>query len=73
MLDEFDRDMSTWGYLTSCNWPDLSLDEAEAMVLTDSIFGGGDSSINVRISITCNDGNATVYYDPENYTWVFER
>ena len=60
------------GKLTSCNWPDLTLSEAQSMVLDEVIFGSNDPGENVRISITCKDGSGTAYYDSANFTWVFE-
>lgn len=73
MLDEFDWNGGSWGQLSYCNWPDLTLSEAESMVLNNSIFGYGDSNIHASISITCKDGSATVYYDSGKSSWVFER
>ena len=51
--------------MTSCNWPDLTLSDAESMVLSESIFGYEDPGASVRISITCKDGSGTAYYDPD--------
>lgn len=72
MLNVFDNDKG-WGQLSSCNWPDLTLDEAKSMVLNDHIFGHGNSNINAYIDITCKDGSGGVYYDSVNSSWVFER
>ena len=57
---------------SDCNWPDLTLSEAESMVLGEYIFGYDDSGSGVRISITCKDGSGTAYYDSSKYSWVFE-
>lgn len=73
MLNVFDQRQYTQGRLTSCNWTDLTLDEAEEMLDYEEIFGYGDESGTVRISITCKDGTATVYFDLDNEWWVFER
>lgn len=58
--------------LSVCNWPDLTLSEAESMVLNASIFGHDNPGASVRISITCKDGSGTAYYDSERHSWVFE-
>ena len=58
--------MFTWGLLTSCNWPDLTLSDAESMVLNEPIFGYDDPGASVRISITCKDRSGTAYYDSAN-------
>ena len=71
MLDMVDS--NTWGQLTSCNWPDLTLSEAESMVLNETIFGENNLGKDVRISITCKDGSGTAYYDSKQYSWVFEH
>ena len=56
MLGMFDYITYGWS-LTSCNWPDLTLSEAESMVLGEYIFGYDDNpGEDVRISITCKDG-----------------
>ena len=65
--------MSTWGQLTSCNWLDLTLSEAESMVLNESIFGNNNPGASVRISITCKDGSGTAYFDSGKSSWVFEH
>ena len=73
MLGMFDYYASVWGQLTSCNWPDLTLSEAESMVLNEHIFGYSDDSETARISITCKDGPGTAYYDSGKSSWVFEH
>ena len=55
-----------------CNWPDLTLSEAESMVLNENIFGRDNPGSDVRISITCKDGSGTAYFDSEKMSWVFE-
>ena len=60
MLDTLNHDTNEWG-LTTCNWPDLTLSEAESMVLSESIFGYDNPGEDVRISITCKDGSGTAY------------
>ena len=72
MLDTINHDTNEWS-LTSFNWPDLTLSEAESMVLSEYIFGYNYSGASVRISITCKDGSGTAYYDSANLTWVFEH
>ena len=72
MLGMFDYNTSAWGQLTSCNWPDLTIAEAESMVLNESIFGRNGPGASVRISITCKDGSGTAYYDSGKSSWVFE-
>ena len=72
MLGMFDYNTSTWGQLTSCNWPDLTIAEAESMVLNESIFGRNGPGASVRISITCKDDSGTAYYDSGKSSWVFE-
>ena len=59
--------------LTTCNWPDLTIADAESMVLNEKIFGYDNLGEYVRISITCKDGSGTAYYDSANLTWVFEH
>ena len=71
MLGMFDYITYGWS-LTSCNWPDLTLSEAESMVLNESIFGYYGPGDSVRITITCKDGSGTAYFDSEKYSWVFE-
>ena len=73
MLAAVDYDTYEWGQLSVCNWPDLTLSEVESMVLSENIFGSGEDNIQPRISITCKDGSATVYFDSKNWSWVFER
>ena len=73
MLKTINHDTNKWGQLTACNWSDLTLSEAESMVLNDNIFGYGDTGESVRISITCKDGSVTAHSDPKNWTWVFEH
>ena len=72
MLNISNYDTNEWS-LTSCNWPDLTLSEAESMVLNEKIFGYNYSEASVRISITCKDGSGTVYYDSGKRSWVFEH
>ena len=62
-----------WGKLTTCTWNDLTLAEAESMVLNETIFGYDDPGASVRISITCKDGSGTAYYDSGKSSWVFEH
>ena len=71
MLYTVNYDTYEWS-LTVCNWPDLTLSEAESMVLNENIFGYDNPGEDVRISITCKDGSGTVYYDSEKLSWVFE-
>ena len=71
MLNTGNYDTNEWS-LTVCNWPDLTLSEAESMVLNESIFGYDNPGASIRISITCKDGSGTAYYDSERYSWVFE-
>ena len=75
MLNMWDSSNRKWGQLKQCNWPDLTLSEAESIVSTEGIFGPmGDNS--VRINITCKDGSATAHhvFDQQgNGSWVFER
>ena len=72
MLNEFDYNTEAWSQLTSCNWPDLTLSEAESMVLNEHIFGEVGEA-GVIINITCKDGNARAYFNMDNIQWVFER
>ena len=72
MFYTFNYNTNKWS-LTVCNWPDLTLSEAESMVLSESIFGYDNPGESVRISITCKDGSGVAYYDSENWTWVFEH
>ena len=72
MLNTGNYDTNEWS-LTVCNWPDLTLSEAESMVLNESIFGHDNPGASVRISITCKNGSGTAYYDPERNSWVFEH
>ena len=58
------------GKLTICIWSDLTISEAESMILNEYIFGYEGPSDSVRI--TCKDGSGVAYYDSENWTWVFE-
>ena len=77
-LRAFEIMLETFNYNTNecslsvCNWPDLTLSEAESMVLNENIFGYDNPGSDVRISITCKDGSGTAYYDSGNWTWVFE-
>ena len=61
-----------WGELTSCNWPDLTLSEAESMILNDMVFGYNDNNSDVMINIVCKDGNGVASYSQENWSWVFD-
>ena len=73
MLSMFDDDTQSWqSNLVAYIWNDLTLAEAESMVLNESIFGYDDPGAGVRISITCKDGSGTAYFDPDNW-WVFEH
>ena len=72
MLNMFDWNTSSWGKLTACIWNDLTLSEAESMILHNNIFGHGEPGIGVRISITCKDGSGIAYFDSEKSSWVFE-
>ena len=58
--------------LTTCIWNDLTISEAERMVLNESIFGYENPGDSVRISITCKDGSGIAYYDSGKSSWVFE-
>ena len=71
MLYTFNRATNKWS-LSVCNWPDLTLSEAESMILNEAIFGYSNPGEDVRISITCKDGSGIAYYNPENWSWVFE-
>ena len=59
--------------LTVCNWPDLTLSEAESMVLNEAIFGYDDPGASVRINITCKNGSGVAYFDSGKSSWVFEH
>ena len=72
MLKMWNSSEFKWGQLKQCNWPDLTLSEAESMVLNESIFGNAGED-GVIINITCKDGSAKVYFDTKNIIWVFER
>ena len=73
MLNMYDYNTSSWlGKLTVCTWNDLTISEAERMVLNESIFGYANPGDGVRISITCKDGSGEAYYDSEKSSWVFE-
>ena len=77
MLSEVKYDPETheslgWGELTSCNWSDLTLSEAESMILNDMVFGYDDNNSGVVINIVCKDGNGVAHYSQENWSWVFE-
>ena len=72
MLCTLNYDINGWS-LSVCNWPDLTLSEAESMILNESIFGSNNPGEDVRISITCKDGSGTAYYNSENWSWVFEH
>ena len=71
MLFTVNYDTNEWS-LSVCNWPDLTLSEAESMVLNESIFGYDNPGASVRISITCKDGSGIAYYDSSKSSWVFE-
>ena len=60
-----------WGELTSCNWPDLTLSEAESMILNDMVFGYDDGHSGVAINIVCKDGNGVANYSQEKSSWTF--
>ena len=60
------------GKLNTCIWSDLTISEAESMILNEYIFGFNDSGSGVRISITCKDGSGVAYYDSGKSSWVFE-
>ena len=68
MLNVFD---GAQGWLRSCNWPDLTLSDAQSMVLNEVIFGYNDPGEGVSIGITCKDGSVTAHFDSA-YGWVFE-
>ena len=72
MLKMWNPDGFKWGQLKQCNWPDLTLSEAESMVLTENIFGNAGEN-GVIINITCKDGSATAHFDLNTMKWVFER
>lgn len=72
MLKMWDSHEHKWGQLTQCNWPDLTLSEAESMVLNEGIFGNAGEG-GVIINITCKDGSARAYFDMNKFKWVFER
>ena len=72
MLFTIDNNTYEWGRLTTCIWNDLTLSEAESMVLNEAIFGYDNPGSEVRISITCKDGSGTAYFDSGKYSWVFE-
>ena len=57
----------------TCIWSDLTLSEAESMILNEDIFGYVDYGNNVRISVTCKDGSGIAYYNSEYWSWVFEH
>ena len=65
MLHTVNSSATEWS-LSVCNWPDLTLSEAESMVLRESIFGYYNPVSGVRISVTCKDGSGTSYYDSGN-------
>ena len=72
MLNMYVYDSMSWGLLTTCIWNDLTISEAESIVLNECIFGDSDIGIDVRISITCKDGSGVAYHDSSKYSWVFE-
>ena len=69
MLNMHDWNTGSWGKLTTFNWPDLTLSEAESMVLNEFIFGYEDPWDS--ISITCKDGSGVAYFNSEKSSWVF--
>ena len=71
MLETLNYDTNEWS-LSVCNWPDLTLFEAESMVLNENIFGYDNPGDSVRISVTCKDGFGVAYYDSVESSWVFE-
>ena len=71
MLYTVNNNTNEWS-LSVCNWPDLTLSEAESMVLNEYIFGYDTSGASVYISITCKDGSGTAYYNSKRNSWVFE-
>ena len=60
------------GKLTTCIWSDLTVSEAESMILNEAIFGYDNPGDSVRISVTCKDGFGVAYYDSVESSWVFE-
>ena len=62
----------SFGKLTTCIWGDLTISEAESMILNESIFGYDNPGDSVRINITCKDGSGVAYFDSEKSSWVFE-
>ena len=72
MLNMWNSSEFKWGQLKQCNWPDLTLSEAESMVLSEGIFGNAGQD-GVIINITCKDGSARAYFDINKFNWVFER
>ena len=73
MLAMYDLPSFSWnGKFTACQWNDLTLAEAESMILNDTIFGYANPGDGVRISITCKDGSGIAYYDSGKSSWVFE-
>ena len=60
------------GKLTTCIWSDLTVSEAESMILNEAIFGYDNPGDSVRISVTCKDGSGVAYYDSVESSWVFE-
>ena len=58
--------------LTTCIWNDLTISEAESMILNEYIFGYDNPGDSVRINITCKDGSGVAYFDSKKYSWVFE-
>ena len=72
MLNLYDSELGAWGLLTTCIWNDLTISEAESMVLNEYIFGEDDMGTGARINITCKDGSGVAYYDSGKSSWVFE-
>ena len=62
----------SFGKLTTCIWSDLTISEAESMILNEAIFGYDNPGDSVRISVTCKDGFGVAYYDSVESSWVFE-
>ena len=60
------------GKLTTCIWSDLTISEAESMILNEYIFGYDNPGDSVSISVTCKDGFGVAYYDSVESSWVFE-
>ena len=72
MLFTFSYNTNEWGRFTTCIWNDLTIAEAEGMILKEVIFGYDNPGSDVSISITCKDGSGIAYYDSSKSSWVFE-